>query len=77
MQRAATVTFNVSGPVIWFVNPAVAGPGDGRLSSPFKFLSGNAGAGNDADDVDAANHRIFVYAGTQRRAASRSTRASG
>jgi hypothetical protein len=60
----ATVTVNVAGPVIWFVNPAVAGPGDGRLSNPFKFLSGNAGAGNDADDVDAAGHRIFVYSGT-------------
>ena len=38
--------------------------GDGRLSNPFKFLSGNAGTNNDADDVDAANHRIFVYSGT-------------
>ena len=60
----ATATVNVSGPVIWFVNPAVAGPGDGRLSNPFKFLSGNAGPANDADDVDAANQNIFVYSGT-------------
>ncbi len=59
----ATVTVTVSGPVIWFVNPAVAGPGDGRLSNPFKSLSANAGAGNDADDVDAANDQIFVYSG--------------
>lgn len=60
----ATVTVTVNGPVIWFVNPAVAGPGDGRLSNPFKVLANNAGANNDADDVDAANHRIYVYAGT-------------
>ncbi|MCC6454022.1 MAG: tandem-95 repeat protein [Caldilineaceae bacterium] len=60
----SNVTFNVGGPVIWFVNPAVAGPGDGRLSNPFKFLSGNPGANNDVDDVDGANHRIFLYSGT-------------
>jgi Cadherin domain/Bacterial Ig domain/RTX calcium-binding nonapeptide repeat (4 copies) len=56
-----TVTINVTGPVIIFVNPSVAGPGDGRLSNPFKFLSGNAGTTNDADDVDEAGDRIFVY----------------
>ena len=39
----------------------MTGPGDGRLTNPFKFLIANAGAGNDADDVDAASHRIFVY----------------
>ena len=60
----ATVTFTVSGPVIWFVDPAAPGPGDGRLGSPFRFLSGNPGAANDAADVDAAGHRVFVYAGT-------------
>ncbi len=53
----ATITVNVSGPVIWFVNPAAASNGDGRLSSPFNVMSG-------ADGVDAAGHRIFVYAGT-------------
>jgi hypothetical protein len=47
--------------VIWFVNSAVTGPGDGRLSNPFKVLSGNAGTANDADDVDAANQRIFLF----------------
>ncbi len=57
----ATATVNVAGPVIWFVDSAVAGPGDGRLSNPFKFLSGNAGGNNDADDVDAANHNIFLF----------------
>src|ERR1043165_3358474 len=58
-----TVTVNVSGPVIWFVNSAVAGPGDGRPSDPFKSLAGPAGASNDADDVDGANHHIFLYSG--------------
>lgn len=60
----ASVTINVQGPVIWFVNPHAATNGDGRLSSPFKFLTGNAGANNDADDVDAAGHSIFVYSGS-------------
>ena len=53
----ATATATVSGPVIWFVDPVVAGPGDGRLSNPFKQLSSAAA-------VDAAGHRIFVYSGT-------------
>jgi hypothetical protein len=60
----ATATVTVAGPVIWFVDPNAASNGDGRLSSPFKFLSGNAGANNDADDVDAGSQRIFVYTGT-------------
>jgi hypothetical protein len=54
---AATVSLTVSGPVIWFVNPAVAGPGSGTLADPFKNLSA-------ADAVDAANHRVFVYSGS-------------
>ena len=58
----ATVTVAVAGPVIWFVNPVVTGPGDGRLTNPFRVLANSAGA--DADDVDAADHRIFVYSGT-------------
>jgi uncharacterized repeat protein (TIGR01451 family) len=60
----ATVTVNVTGPVIWFVNPAAATNGDGRLSNPFKFLAGNAGPNNDADDVDGIGHRIFLFSGT-------------
>ena len=51
-----TVTVNVAGPVIWFVNPAVSN-GDGRLGTPFNNLASAAA-------VDAANHRIFVYSGT-------------
>ncbi len=53
----ATVTINVSGPVIWFVNPAAVGNGDGRLSSSFNNLASAAA-------VDASGHRIFVYTGT-------------
>ncbi len=60
----AAITITVSGPVIWFVDPNAAINGNGVLGNPFKFLSGNSGANNDADDVDAASHRIFVYSGT-------------
>jgi hypothetical protein len=60
----AAITITVSGPVIWFVDPNAATNGSGVLGNPFKFLSGNAGANNDADDVDNTSHRIFVYSGT-------------
>ena len=53
----ATVTVNVAGPVIWFVNAAVAGPGTGTLADPFKTVAA-------ADAVDAANQRIFLYSGS-------------
>ena len=53
----AMVTVNVAGPVIWFVNAAVAGPGTGTLADPFKTVAA-------ADAVDAVNQRIFLYAGT-------------
>ena len=53
----ATITITVIGPVIWFVNPAAAPNGSGRLSSPFNALS-------SVDAVDAANHRVFIYTGT-------------
>jgi VCBS repeat-containing protein len=55
----ATVTFNVSGPVIWFVNPAALTNGDGRLSGPFNSLASATTAKGTS-----ANHRIFVYSGT-------------
>ncbi len=61
-SATTTVTVAVAGPVIWFVNPVVAGPGDGRLTNPFRLLANSSGA--DADDVDAPDHRIFVYTGT-------------
>ena len=53
----ATVTVNVAGPVIWFVNAAVAGPGTGTFADPFKTVAA-------ADAVDAANQRIFLYDGS-------------
>jgi VCBS repeat-containing protein len=53
----ATVTVNVAGPVIWFVNPTAGVNGDGRLSGPFNNLASAAA-------VDASGQRIFVYSGT-------------
>lgn len=54
----ATITINVSGPVIWFVDNANGNDGNsGVLSSPFKTLG-------KAASVDNSNHRIFLYTGT-------------
>ena len=50
----ATITVNVAGPVVWFVNSAVGSNGTGTLSNPFNVLSA-------ADAVDAANQGIFLY----------------
>jgi hypothetical protein len=47
-------SFNISGPVIWFVNSAAASNGNGTLTSPFNVLSA-------ADAVDAANQGIFLF----------------
>ena len=53
-----TVTLNVQGPVVWFVNPTNASPatGDGRLSNPFSSL-----AQATAATGTTLNQRIFVY----------------
>ena len=59
----ATVTINVSGPVIWFVDPLAASNGNGELGSPFQALSGTAGTNNDVADVDSSGDRVFVYSG--------------
>jgi hypothetical protein len=53
----ATITVTVSGPVIWFVDPSVAGPGNGTMSDPFKALT-------SATALAGANHKIFVADGT-------------
>ncbi|WP_024298209.1 tandem-95 repeat protein [Methylomicrobium lacus] len=58
-SAAASITLDVSGPVIWFVNPALGSNGDGRLSTPFNSLA-SATAAKGA----SVNHRIFVYSGT-------------
>ncbi len=53
-----TITFNVAGPVIWFVDPNAAPGGTGRLSAPFKTLAdANLAVGRSSD------HRIFVVGG--------------
>src|SRR5207253_3042467 len=51
------VTITISG-MIWFVNSAVASPGDGRLSNPFNSLASfNSLAADDPNDS------IFLYTG--------------
>ena len=54
---ATTVTVNVAGPVIWFVNLGAASNGDGRLSSPFNSL---ASANTKLQNL-GTNERIFLY----------------
>jgi hypothetical protein len=58
-SAAATVTFTVSGPVIWFVDDSAASGGTGRLSAPFTTL---AAAGTAVGT--STGHRIFLYSGT-------------
>ncbi|EIC29887.1 beta strand repeat-containing protein [Methylomicrobium album] len=55
----ATINMTVSGPVVWFVNPAAGTDGTGTLASPFNSLA----SANTAKST-SANHRIFVYNGT-------------
>jgi hypothetical protein len=53
-----TVTITV-GQVVWFINNAVAGPGDGRFTSPFNSVANfNSLAAADAGDY------IFLYQGS-------------
>ena len=54
----ATVSIAV-GPVVWFINNAVGGPGDGRFTSPFSSVANfNSLAADDPGDY------IFVYQGS-------------
>lgn len=53
-----TITLTVNGPVIWFVDPSVAGPGTGRLSDPFSSLSSATAV------ATGSGSRIFVHTGT-------------
>ncbi len=60
-----TVTLTITG-MIWFVNAAAGGGGDGRLTTPFNCLTGggcfssvNDGVGNHP----AANDNIFLFTG--------------
>jgi VCBS repeat-containing protein len=54
----ATITVTVSGPVIWFVDGTVAGPGTGTLADPFKTLTSAAAV------ATGAGSRIFVSSGS-------------
>ncbi len=68
----ATVTLNVGGPVIWYVNPNVATTGTGTLASPFKTL---------AEAITAigtnTSQRIFVYSGGAAQSGNFILKASG
>ena len=59
ISAPVTVTVAVSGPVIWFVNPAAGVNGTGTLNSPFNVLA----SANTAMGLNAGQ-RIFVYTGT-------------
>lgn len=56
-STSATISINVSGPKIWFVNSAASPGGNGTLSQPFQSLGA-------VDAVDNPNDRIFVFTGT-------------
>lgn len=56
-----TVSIAVSG-MIWFVNSAAGGGGDGRLTSPFNALTG-AGSFNSVAADDPGDN-IFLYSGS-------------
>ena len=51
---AITATVNIAGPVVWFVDPAAATSGDGRLGSPFKTLA-------EAETAIGTNNGQGVY----------------
>ena len=54
----ATVSISV-GQVVWFINNAVGGPGDGRFTSPFSSVANyNTLAADDPGDI------IFIYQGS-------------
>lgn len=56
-SAVATISINIIGPKIWFVNSAASPGGNGTLSQPFQTLSA-------VDAVDAVNDGIFVFTGT-------------
>jgi hypothetical protein len=56
----ATVTVNVNGPLVWFVDNSAPAGGDGSLRNPFDSL---APVNNVAFDVDGPGDVIFVYHG--------------
>ena len=57
-SRTGSVTLTVGGPLIWFVNPALAVNGTGILGNPFNSLAAAVTA------IGAnLNQRIFIYSG--------------
>jgi CSLREA domain-containing protein len=58
-SSAATVTINVTGPVIWFVDTTLVPAGNGKLATPFNTLA----AATAAMGLNAAQ-RIFVFGGS-------------
>jgi hypothetical protein len=58
------VTLNVGPTVVWFVDSAAAGGGDGRKGSPFNCLVGVSGCFNGSPN--AAGHVIYLASGTYR-----------
>jgi CSLREA domain-containing protein len=59
ISAPVTVTVNIAGPVIWFVNTTLGAAGNGTLNTPFNTLAGaTAAMGLNA------NQRIFVFGGS-------------
>src|ERR671934_195747 len=58
----ATVTINVVGPRVWFVNPG-GSAGNGTSPSPFASLA-PLSTGGASDSLDGTGDVIFVYKGT-------------
>jgi Bacterial Ig domain/RTX calcium-binding nonapeptide repeat (4 copies)/Cadherin domain len=58
----ATVTVNVAGPRVWFVNPG-GSAGNGTSASPLNSLA-PLSSGGGSDSLDGTGDVIFVYQGT-------------
>ncbi len=52
----ATVTVNIAGPVIWFVDDTAVAGGNGTLNKPFQTLTAAA-------NVDSINETVFLFSG--------------
>jgi len=57
-NSTGTVTVTVTG-MIWFINAAAPGGGDGRLNAPFNTMNAF-----NASSLDGTGDNIFVYTGT-------------
>ena len=61
-QSAGTVSVTIADVLVWYVDAAAAGGGDGRSSAPFNTLASLNGAGG-AGDADATGDVLFLYSG--------------